>query len=333
MKEPIALSITESSQVGEARRAAAALSEALGLNETQRGKVALSVTEIANNLVLHARQGELILRALQEDRVGGLEILAIDRGPGMADIRRCLEDGYSTAGTPGKGLGAIERLSHLFEIYSQVPEGTVLVSRVWAQSPPSPSSGELALGVVNQPLAGEEVSGDTWAAARRPKGHVVLVADGLGHGTLAAEASREAVRVLAENPNLAPMELLQRADAAMRHTRGAAAAVAELDFERREVRFAGVGNISAAIVTPEKSCSLVSHNGTLGHQARKFQEFVHPWPQGALLVMHSDGLGTQWRLPRYPGLYAKHPSLIAGILYRDFSRKRDDVTVLVTREC
>jgi hypothetical protein len=82
----------------------------------------------------------------------------------------------------------------------------------------------------------------------------------------------------------------------------------------------------------EKTNSLVSYNGTVGHEVRKIQEFVYPWPKGGLLVMHSDGLGTQWRLDRYPGLVAKHPSLLAGVLYRDFNRGRDDVTVLVVRE-
>jgi hypothetical protein len=129
-----------------------------------------------------------------------------------------------------------------------------------------------------------------------------------------------------------PKEILEAAHTALRSTRGAALAIAEVDFERLSVRFAGVGNISGTIFASEKSNSLVSYNGTVGHEVRKIQEFVYQWPKGGLLVMHSDGLATQWRLDRYPGLTAKHPSLIAGVLYRDFNRGRDDVTVLVVRE-
>ena len=77
---------------------------------------------------------------------------------------------------------------------------------------------------------------------------------------------------------------------------------------------------------------MVSHNGTVGHVTRKVQEFVYPWLPGALVIMHSDGLGTQWSLERYPGLALRDPALIAGVLYRDFQRGRDDVTVLVARE-
>jgi hypothetical protein len=74
---------------------------------------------------------------------------------------------------------------------------------------------------------------------------------------------------------------------------------------------------------------MVSHNGTVGHQMRRVQEFVYPWPAEALVILHSDGLATQWRL--LPGLAARDPALIAAILYRDFRRGRDDVTVLVAR--
>jgi hypothetical protein len=64
---------------------------------------------------------------------------------------------------------------------------------------------------------------------------------------------------------------------------------------------------------------------------RKVQEFAFPWPRGALLVMHSDGLGTQWDLGTYPGLTSRHPALIAAVLYRDYDRARDDVSVVVIR--
>jgi len=76
----------------------------------------------------------------------------------------------------------------------------------------------------------------------------------------------------------------------------------------------------------------VSHNGTLGHGARQIRGYQFPWPAGALFVMHSDGLLSHWQLSDYPGLIQRHPALIAAVLYRDFSRGRDDVTVVVGRE-
>ncbi len=77
---------------------------------------------------------------------------------------------------------------------------------------------------------------------------------------------------------------------------------------------------------------MVSHNGTAGHSAARIQEFHYPVPAGAIVVMFSDGLATQWDLQAYPGLRQRSASVIAGVLYRDFSRRRDDVTVVVARE-
>ncbi|HMB03511.1 MAG TPA: SpoIIE family protein phosphatase [Isosphaeraceae bacterium] len=161
-----------------------------------------------------------------------------------------------------------------------------------------------------------------------------MVADGLGHGARAAEAAQAAVRIFHDRAAAGPAAVLQAAHLGLRNTRGAALAIAEIDRAAGAVRFAGIGNIAATILGPdgERGTNLVSHNGTVGHEMRKVQEFVSPWPEGSLLVMHSDGLGTHWRLGRYPGLVARHPSLIAGVLYRDFKRGRDDVTVLVARD-
>lgn len=333
MIEPVALPILESSQAGEARRMAIALANRLGFNETERGKVGIVVTEAANNLVRHATDGKLVLQPLTRNEIEGIEILALDKGPGISNISECLQDGFSTAGTSGTGLGAMSRLSAVFDIYSVPKLGSACLAQLWANSlPVKPLERDVESGVVCLPKIGEEISGDAWAIAQNSGRTLLLVADGLGHGPQAAQASREAVRVFRANLSKSPKEIVEAAHTVLRSTRGAALAIAEVDFERLSVRFAGVGNISGTILAPEKTNNLVSYNGTVGHEVRKIQEFVYPWPKGGLLVMHSDGLGTQWGLDRYPGLVTKHPSLIAGVLYRDFNRGRDDVTVLVARE-
>jgi hypothetical protein len=119
--------------------------------------------------------------------------------------------------------------------------------------------------------------------------------------------------------------------AGLRPTRGAAVAVAELIPSQQVVRFAGLGNISGAITGPTESRSFVSHNGIAGHEMRKIQEFTYEWPVDSLLVMHSDGVSARWDLGRYPGLASRHPSVVAGVLYRDYSRGRDDALVVVVR--
>jgi anti-sigma regulatory factor (Ser/Thr protein kinase) len=333
MKEPIALAITEDSQVGEIRRIATALASQLGFNETECSKVAIVVTEAAKNLVKHASNGEVLLRSLKQNDTSGIEILALDKGQGMANLHQCLQDGFSTAGSPGTGLGAISRLSSFFDIHSIPEVGTALVAHLWSQPlPKARSADNLEIGVVCKPITGEEVCGDAWSVYQSSGKSLVLVADGLGHGPGAAEASQRAVSIFQENASLSPKEIIEAAHAALRGTRGTAMAIAQINHEELSVQFAGVGNISGAIVTPQESRSMVSYNGTVGHQIFKIQEFTYAWAKDALLVMHSDGLATQWRIDRYIGLTARHPSLAAGVLYRDFQRGRDDVTVLVARE-
>ena len=332
MRETLALPVAEPSQAGEARRVASAMAARVGFDPTGQAKIALIVTEIANNLARHAEQGELILSVLDEGSPQGVEFLAIDRGPGMADVRRCLVDGFSTGGTPGTGLGALARMSDEFDIHSAPGQGTVLMSRCWASSR-TRSAQPLELGAVCRALKGEAACGDSWRSVVTASGRtLVMVADGLGHGPLAADASLAAIRVLDRNQSLGPADLLREAHDVMRGTRGAAVAVAAIDHDRRQLLYAGVGNIFGMILAPEGRSGLVSHNGTLGADARKFQEFTYPWPAGSILVMHSDGLTTQWRLDRTAPLASRHPSVVAGALYRDNARGRDDASVVVARD-
>lgn len=333
MRDSVSLPITEDSQVGEARRIATALANHLGFNETECGKVAIVVTEAAKNLVKHATNGQLLLRSLKANDTNGIEVLTLDKGPGMANVSQCLQDGFSKAGTAGTGLGAISRLSSFFDIHSMPGVGTALLAKLWSKPLPKAESGDaLKLGVVCVPITGEQVCGDAWSVYQSSARSLILVADGLGHGPGAAEASLKAVSIFQENTNLSPKQIIELAHPALRSTRGAAMAIAEIDFEQQTLRFAGVGNISGVIVTETDSRSMVSYNGTVGHQVFKLQEFTYPWSKAGLLVMYSDGLATQWRLDRYIGLAGKHPSLTAGVLYRDFQRGRDDVTVLIAKE-
>lgn len=333
MRDSIAIAITEPSQTGEARRAAFILADRLGFKATARGRVGIVVTEMANNLVQHAQGGTMLLREIVHPIAAGIEILSLDRGAGMTNVDECLRDGFSTGGTPGNGLGAIQRLSSLFEIYSLPGTGTALLAHLWSDAT-APDAAEMILemGVVCLPKRGESVSGDAWAYHLDRRRSLLLVADGLGHGAAAAVAASEAVRTFQEQRSRSPQAIVEAAHAALRKTRGATLAIAEMNFEQASVQFVGVGNIAASISSFTEHHNLVSYNGTVGHEVRKIQAFTYPWYSNGLLIMHSDGLSTQWRLDRYPELRHKHPSLIAGVLYRDFHRERDDVVVLVVRE-
>src|SRR5215213_4177194 len=108
------LDVVEASQVGETRRAAVQATNPLTMSDTRRGEVAIVATELATNLVRHAQHGRLLLQTLDLRSETCVELVAIDSGPGMADLHRCLRDGVSTGDTLGTGLGAVRRLSDEF---------------------------------------------------------------------------------------------------------------------------------------------------------------------------------------------------------------------------
>jgi anti-sigma regulatory factor (Ser/Thr protein kinase) len=325
------VTVADQSQIGEARRAVSALSMELGFDEHAAGRIAIVVTELATNIARHGRGGQLFVRRVDSNT--GLEIIAVDKGPGIGNVERAIRDGYSTAGTPGKGLGAVRRLSDTFDIYSQPGKGTAVLAimRGLRISNVASANPVLELGVICVPAPGERVCGDAWIVAAGKDGPSIVIVDGLGHGEPAHEAAIAGIEVCQRSAGASPGELISRMHQALRSTRGAAAAVAEWNGRAGMVRFAGAGNISCSISSANGSRSLASMNGTVGFEMRRVQEFAQSVDAGSMLVMHSDGVNTRWRLDQYPGLRERHPALAAALLYRDFVRGRDDATVVVAR--
>jgi anti-sigma regulatory factor (Ser/Thr protein kinase) len=328
--------VLDQTQVGEARRASARLAAAGHMSETRSADLAIIVTELATNLVKHAGGGRILLRALDPSPDGpGIEVLSLDKGPGMENVQACLQDGFSTAGSPGNGLGAIRRLASEFDLFSRAGLGTIAVARVLVQSEPRGGTGVkthgFRYGAVTVPVQGETQCGDAYRVQALGARCSVLVVDGLGHGPLAAEASRVAVEVFSKRPDEEPAAAISAIHDALRSTRGAAVAIARIDPAAGTVRFCGLGNIAAAVADAGGTRRMVSHNGTAGQGSPRFKEFVYPWSPAATLVMHSDGLMSRWAIEAYQGILSRHPSLIAGALYRDFERGRDDTTVVVVQ--
>jgi anti-sigma regulatory factor (Ser/Thr protein kinase) len=328
----VRVSVTDLSEIGRARRAAQAVATEVGLGEDVTANVGLIATELATNLVRHAREGALLVRPLREATRRGVEVLTVDKGPGIRDLGRAMHDGFSTAGTRGTGLGAIRRLASEFDVYSSVESGSAFVARVWVTQPGPATVRRYPVGAVCVPIAGEFECGDSWLVEQDVAAARVVVVDGLGHGHEAAYAASEALRVIRSAGDASPADVVQSVHDPLRATRGAAIAVAAIDAGSSTVRFAGIGNINAMIVGASSSRSLASHSGILGHQLRQVREFSYDWPAESYLVLHSDGLSARWRADAYPGLLGHDPAIVAGVLHRDFARSRDDATILVVRD-
>ncbi|MFF9035692.1 SpoIIE family protein phosphatase [Streptomyces sp. NPDC014892] len=338
--------VHDSTRVRDARVAAESAAARAGLDEDRTAGCALVATELATNLLKHAGGGLILLEVVSRpapDRADGaapmVQIVAIDHGPGVRDVAGALRDGYSTTSSLGAGLGTCRRVADDFDLHSTVGRGTIALARLGARPArragrahsPAPS---VRAGGVNVPFAGAEFSGDAWAWVRTDSLTTLMLADGLGHGLAAARASSAAVEQLYRAPELPPAQLLRRLEGALRDTRGAAVAVAQLDLAAGRLLFSGVGNIGARLRTGANWQPLLSRPGIVGaHRAARLPQQEVAWGDDGLLVLHSDGLPSRWS----PGPAAHSPSLdpavIASVIVRDASSParpvRDDTTVAV----
>jgi len=320
------VAVTDLSSVGQVRRVAVSAARRLDLSENQTGELALLATEVSRNVLVHGGGGEVILVGLKRDEKALGRILAMDRGPGIPDVARAMTDGFSTSGTPGSGLGAMKRIASGLEIFTS-PTGTVVRVEVGKD----PDSDGLQIAGMAVPYPGEQVCGDAWSCYQSADRVLTMIADGLGHGLAAAEAAQEAIATFHARIDCAPGEILSYIHDALRKTRGAVAGIAEIRPQERKLTFAGIGNIAAVLVSPAKTQSLVSHNGTLGSIAPRIQPFHFEWKPDSMLILHSDGLQSRWDLSSYAGLVSRHPAIIGATLMRDFRRQRDDASVVVVK--
>ena len=254
--------IDDQTKIGEARRQATALAQCCGLDDSAVGRIAIASTELATNMWRHAGGGELLLQAVPVRDSYLVELLAIDRGRGMVNVERCMTDGYSTGGSAGTGLGAVRRLAVEFDIYSVAGEGTLVMARI-GQDARAASAAGARFGAISVAVAGESECGDSWRLATADNVTSLLVVDGLGHGTFAAQAARCVTAAFEGGPMDSPREVMERAHRAAAGSRGAAAACARISAGG-QVSYAGIGNIGGCLLSSESSQGLVSHRRNAG---------------------------------------------------------------------
>lgn len=309
--------------------------EGIGFGTEKIGRIDIVINELASNLIKYGqRKRELLWKTFSWEQEQGIEILAIDGGPGILNPVRALQDGYSTSGTAGEGLGAIQRLADTFDIYSQVGQGTVVLVRLFARDQAKGAGREFVVAGISIAKSGEKLCGDGYyidysAAQQRYR---ILILDGLGHGPEAYAAAQSAIKEYLKIESKEQGEVLRQIHEGIKKTRGAVAMALRFDFKEQAISFCGVGNISGRLVGYENTKALSSFNGIVGHViSARLHEQLMPWERGKLLVVHSDGITTRWDLSKYQHLQKHDPAVIAACLYRDFNRGTDDVTVVVSK--
>lgn len=307
------------SAVHVAARTARTSALAVGLPPPMPDQAAVVASELASNINKHAWDGVVYVCPLLLG--AGITITAVDRGPGMTDVDRCLTDGHTTTGTLGVGLGAVRRMTSDLAI-SSTPEGTLVAARL---RPPgenrAPELDHLVL-----PADGEDTCGDTVAAARTGDEMTLLVVDGLGHGAAATEAARFAERAFRREPAAPLPEVMIGIHRGIRHTRGAA--VALLRVGAGLVSFCGIGNISTAVLTGTRTHHLLSTPGVVGLRTERPAQQDVTAPPGSVVVAHSDGLDNRWLFGPPRQLPAR---LLAPEIVRNHRRRHDDASVVIAR--
>jgi len=305
------------------------IAASVGFSSKRMAEFEIVISEITSNIVKHTTKGAEILVKIIAGQNPGIEIISIDAGPGMESVSNMMEDGISSTNTLGNGLGAIKRLSDEFDVFSMKDWGTVLLSRVFGKKP-EPGKKNIETGIIMLAKEGEVLCGDDYHYTIKGNSIRMAVCDGLGHGKDAHQAAEQCLKIFADNSLLPPSEQIKVVHAGAKRTRGAVMYITQIDFSNKQVTYCGVGNITSKIITASKAKYCTSYNGIVGHSIpNTINNHSVQCNKNDLFVIHSDGLSSRWDLQKFPGILKHDRSIIAAVLYKDFCRKTDDVTVAV----
>jgi anti-sigma regulatory factor (Ser/Thr protein kinase) len=317
---PVGVAVQSDQCLREVRGLVAAAADTQSFDQLDQDRVACAAGEMASCLLRHSTSGRIFVRLVARGDHCGVELLATDLCPGSDELggRQAIQE--------------IASVSDVFDHFSVPGRGTVMMSRLWGGGLVAATNPRFQIGSMIEPINGEEVSGDAWATEQSGTRLVALVVDGLGHGAAAALAAAAAVKTFRESHEEPVEAIAGQIHSALRGTRGAAIAVAEISPDAGQIRFCGIGNISARLLVSDRHKNLISQYGIAGYQARRIRAYEDQWADGATLVMHSDGLSPAWDFDDYPAILSHHPQLAASTVMRDAPRATDDALVLALRD-
>lgn len=310
-----------------------ALALGASFTEAEVGELDIIVAEVVSNLVKHAGGGQLWVKLIEDNGVQGIELISVDNGPGMTDVTRMVADGVSTKNTLGQGLGAMKRLSDLFQVYSLKDWGTVILIRIFKESPPSfkkPPREDTRAVILPKP--GETECGDGFYSLTTRQHFKIFLGDGLGHGAEAANAVIQAGKAFLNCPENDPVEIIRYLNAEVKKTRGLVGTIAVFDFDAKKWKICGVGNISTKVMSPANGKNVMAYNGIIGlNVPRTLNSQEIEYEKGQHLIMCSDGLKSKWDTVKYAAIQRYDPCILAASLMKDFARHTDDMSVAVCK--
>jgi serine/threonine protein phosphatase PrpC len=188
---------------------------------------------------------------------------------------------------------------------------------------------KLKYGVYNRAKAGYAVSGDAYLVKEYPDGMLVCLADGLGSGPQAAEASQMAIKCVADHHQAPLVQIMTGCHAAIRHTRGAVMALLRINTQAGTLTFVGVGNIGFRAWSAE-SVQPISSAGIVGSRLPSLREFSFVYTPGDLIILYSDGISRRFALDGIvERMVPVPPQRLAEAIADDYAKRDDDVTLVV----
>jgi anti-sigma regulatory factor (Ser/Thr protein kinase) len=331
--EPI--TVRDEADVSVVREAIREASASVGLPHLRAEALVTAASELGQNLRLHAGGGQVALREVIRQGIAGLEVIARDRGPGIADPTAALKGPTTDAGQSpsgpglGAGLAAAHRLADELDLEVRWQESTTARARKFASPLP-----RRELAILARACGGEQVIGDDAVAVRRDELLSIAVADGLGHGPYARQAATRALSGLRADPAVLPEPLaaLEEAQQALGETRGVVMAVVRIDRRAGEVTCACAGNVSAHLYRDRSVFRFACPPGVLGAPGTRLGKLNvdrAPYTERTVLVMFTDGISSRLDLSDDPALLREHPMVIAHRILIEHGKSHDDNLVLV----
>jgi anti-sigma regulatory factor (Ser/Thr protein kinase) len=329
--DPQPIPIYDEASVSSARQRVREAGQQFNLGKEVVETVALIASELTHNHLSHARQGYFLVRPIHRGGVKGLEVIAADIGPGITAPAVALRGGSSkNTGTLGAGLSAVCRLADEVDFDNRLVEGTCIVARQFET--PAPSFCEAA--IMGKPFPGEALSGDDAIIIPSDGGLVAAVADGLGHGPEAREASNLAMDVVSRNAQTDLGAMAVAIDKELAPTRGCAISVARYLKGDGVLESISAGDVHAHLYHLRDAHFFTPTPMILGtgqSRPQKLRIERVPVKPGSVLAIFSDGLKSRANLKGHLDVLRQPAIAIAQHLLDTESRPDDDALVLVCR--
>lgn len=328
----------------------------------------LVASELGTNHLRHGRAGYVVVRPVTrpfddttppessppnppgQGEHRGLEIIGMDRGRGIADVASAIDAPLTkspSSASLGVGIGSIVRLSTEVDFDVRREEGTFIAARLFGRTSAGLSvvAQRAEIGIYGRPFEDQPPSGDHASFVRDEDRDVLMIAiaDGLGHGRQAREASATAMRVF-DRAGATPLEAtLATMDEGLVSTRGAVVTLAELSATvrsllRRTLHSCAVGNIEGQVTSFRQARRLRGTSSVLGQKrssmtsaTMKPQDDVLAVARNEVIVFATDGISSRCSIETDASLLGAHPIVIAQRIIENFGRDNDDALVVVVR--